>query len=249
MMLPMVANWRSCSGVALVLAPRSSMWVWPCAAGIAEMIAARSTPGSVFNTKCAMAVSAPVLPALTAAQARRSCTRSIATRIEESFLWRIASRGLSSMVTTCEVATATARSRAAAGSAAGSPRAAAYRLPVKRAAVGRRPAPARHRQRTRAARSRRSSHQSRSAARRPFLGPAQDLRRLFLVLAAGGFLDHALTTVETVRRDAVAQVRLARLRVGGQRRLSPLVVRAAHAACRGRLAAFLNGHRQLLKSL
>src|SRR5881398_1265395 len=90
MMAPMAANWRSCSGVALVLAPRSSMWVCPCAAGIAEMIAARSTPGRVPSTKCAIAVSAPVLPALTHAQAVPACTRSTATRIEDCFLWRVA---------------------------------------------------------------------------------------------------------------------------------------------------------------
>src|SRR5438552_2234630 len=95
------ANWRSCAGVALVLAPRSSMWVCPCAAGIAEMIAARSTPGRVPSTKCAIAVSAPVLPALTHAQAVPACTRSTATRIEDCFLWRIASRGLSCIYYTC----------------------------------------------------------------------------------------------------------------------------------------------------
>src|SRR5256885_463036 len=61
------------------------------------MMAARSTPGRVPSTKCAIAVSAPVLPALTHAQARPSCTRSTATRIEVSFLRRIASRGLSSI--------------------------------------------------------------------------------------------------------------------------------------------------------
>ena len=115
MMAPMAANWRSCSGVALVLAPRSSMWVCPCAAGIAEMIAARSTPGRVPSTKCAIAVSAPVLPALTHAQAVPASTRSTATRIEDCFLWRIASRGLSCIDTTCEAPTTVARLRTGSG--------------------------------------------------------------------------------------------------------------------------------------
>src|SRR6267378_3569211 len=83
------------------------------------MMAARSTPGRVPRTKCAIAVRAPVLPALTHAQARPSCTRSIARRIEESFLRRIASRGLSAIATTWEAATTVARARTEAGSGAG----------------------------------------------------------------------------------------------------------------------------------
>ena len=67
---------------------------------MAEMMAARSTPAIVFRTKCAMAVSAPVLPELTQADARPSFTRSMATRMEESFLRRMASRGESPMATT-----------------------------------------------------------------------------------------------------------------------------------------------------
>ena len=71
------------------------------------------------STKCAIAVSAPVLPALTQAQARRPrARRSTATRIEESFLRRIASRGFSSIATTCEAGTICARPRTAAGSGA-----------------------------------------------------------------------------------------------------------------------------------
>ena len=64
------------------------------------MMAARSTPVSVFSTKCDIAVSAPVLPALTQATARPSFTTSMAMRIDECFLRRMASRGDSPMVTT-----------------------------------------------------------------------------------------------------------------------------------------------------
>ena len=63
-------------------------------------MAGRSIPGSVFSTKREIAISAPVLPADTAAHASSALTRSTATRIEESFLLRIAMAGGSSMVTT-----------------------------------------------------------------------------------------------------------------------------------------------------
>ena len=49
-------------------------------------MAGRSIPGNVFKTKRAVAMSAPVLPALTQALARPSLTKLIATRMEESFL-------------------------------------------------------------------------------------------------------------------------------------------------------------------
>ena len=80
------------------------------------MMAARSTPGSVFSTKCAIAFSAPVLPALTQAAARPLLTSSTATRMEESFLRRIASRGLSLMVTTWLARTTSVRARSSSGS-------------------------------------------------------------------------------------------------------------------------------------
>ena len=67
------------------------------------MIAGRSMPGRVLSTKRAVAISAPVLPALTQASASPPLTRSMATRIEESFLPRSAVAGDSSMPTTWEV--------------------------------------------------------------------------------------------------------------------------------------------------
>ena len=72
----------------------------PLRAGTDDMMGARSQDHTVFSTKCAIAVSAPVLPALTMAPARPSFTRSMAMRMEESLRRRIASRGCSDMPTT-----------------------------------------------------------------------------------------------------------------------------------------------------
>ena len=62
-------------------------------------------PGSVFRTNLAVPMSAPVLPALTQACARPSFTRSMAMRIEECFLVRMAVRTSSSMPTTSAAGT------------------------------------------------------------------------------------------------------------------------------------------------
>ena len=110
--LPMTANWTSCSGVQLTLAPRSSAVVTPLRVGSCDAIAGRSMPGSVFSTKRAIAISAPVLPADTHACACPSRTRLIATRIDESFFLRNASAGGSSIATTSAAAWTVIRSRA-----------------------------------------------------------------------------------------------------------------------------------------
>ena len=60
-------------------------------------------PGKVFSTKRAVAIKAPVLPALTQALASPDLTKLMATRIEESFLFFKALWGDSSINTTCEV--------------------------------------------------------------------------------------------------------------------------------------------------
>ena len=57
-------------------------------------------PAEVLRTNLEIAIKAPVLPAETAAWASPDLTRSIATRIEESFLPRIALAGASAMPTT-----------------------------------------------------------------------------------------------------------------------------------------------------
>ena len=92
--------------------------VTPLRVGSCDAIAGRSMPGSVFSTKRAIAISAPVLPAETQACAAPSLTRLIATRIDESFFLRSASAGGSSIATTslagC-IVSAIARRRARLG--------------------------------------------------------------------------------------------------------------------------------------
>ena len=58
-------------------------------------------PGKVFSTKRAVAISAPVLPALTQALASPDLTKLMATRMDESFLFFRALWGDSSINTTC----------------------------------------------------------------------------------------------------------------------------------------------------
>ena len=96
----MIANCSRCSGVQSAFAPRSSAYTCPVRVGSTAQIAGRSIPGRVFSTNFAVPMSAPVFPALTQACARPSFTRSIATRMEECFLVRIAVRTSSSMPTT-----------------------------------------------------------------------------------------------------------------------------------------------------
>ena len=69
---------------------------------------------------------------------------------------------------------------------------------------------------------------------------------LLFGLDFGGLLDDSLAAIEAVRRDAVTQVRLTRLRVDGQRGLRECVVRTMHAALGRRFATFLNGHGSIL---
>ena len=68
--------------------------------GSTVAMAGRSMPGSVFSTNREIAISAPVLPALTQAWAAPDFTRLTATRMDESFLKRKACAGGSSMPTT-----------------------------------------------------------------------------------------------------------------------------------------------------
>ena len=98
----MTANWTSCSGVQSTFAPKSNTNVMcPSFEGMNLAMAGRSMPGMVFSTKRAVAISAPVLPADTAACAKPSLTWLTAPRIEESFLFFKADCGCSSISTTC----------------------------------------------------------------------------------------------------------------------------------------------------
>ena len=218
---PMVANCASCSAVALVFAPRSRMCVWPpLRAGTDDMIGARSTGPTVFSTKCAIAVSAPVLPALTIAPARPSFTRSMAMRMEESLRRRIASRGCSDMPTTVAAGcTDSARAHAAGarcqrgfddgrvgprGSARGRDR---WRVRAARRVC------------TPAHRCRHSSHRRRSTAC-VTSGGVRPAPQLFFGLDFGRFFDDALAAIKTVGSDAMTQVGFTRLRIDGQARAS-----------------------------
>ena len=97
----MMANWWSCSGVLSTFAPRSSIRVrLSFSAGRNLAMAGRSIWGRVLSTKRAVAISAPVLPAETAAWALPSFTCWMATRMDECFLFFRAYCGASSMPTT-----------------------------------------------------------------------------------------------------------------------------------------------------
>src|SRR5215469_4095353 len=72
----------------------------PSAVGKTAASAGRSTPGSAPNTILAVAIAAPVLPALTKPLATPSRTRRTPTRMLESRLERTACAALSSIVIT-----------------------------------------------------------------------------------------------------------------------------------------------------
>jgi hypothetical protein len=65
-------------------------------------MAGRSTPASIPSRNMAVAMQAPVFPALTNPAASPRFTRSMATSIEESFFLRSATDGDSSMPTASE---------------------------------------------------------------------------------------------------------------------------------------------------
>src|SRR6185369_8353012 len=84
--------------------------------GSRETMAGRSMPSRVLSTNREMAMSAPVLPALTQASASLDLTRSMATRMEEPFLLRRATAGDSSIFTTSAAWRTVMRSLASAPS-------------------------------------------------------------------------------------------------------------------------------------
>ena len=69
------------------LAPKSNIHVVPLALGNSLDMAGLSIPGNILKTKRAVAIRAPVLPALTQASTTPSFTKLILTRIDESFLF------------------------------------------------------------------------------------------------------------------------------------------------------------------
>ena len=97
-MSPITANCSRFCGVQSTFAPTSSSIAgFPGAVGKTAASAGRSTPGTAPSTTFAVAMAAPVLPAVTKPAACPSRTMRRPTRMEESRLARIAST-LSSMV-------------------------------------------------------------------------------------------------------------------------------------------------------
>src|SRR6185295_6965151 len=62
-------------------------------------------------------------------------------------------------------------------------------------------------------------------------------------------LDDFLAAIETIRRNPVPRVRLARRRVDRQRRTPEMIVRAVHAALGRGLSALLNCHGSFLQQI
>ncbi len=119
---PMTANWRKCSAVQSTFAPKSNMieppsecMPLPAGEGITDAIAGRSMPGKVLSTNREVAMSAPVLPALTQASASPFFTASKAKRSVDCFLFLSASAGDSSMPTTSVATTRVTRFATEAG--------------------------------------------------------------------------------------------------------------------------------------
>ena len=75
------------------------------------IIAGLSTPSIVFRINRAIAIKAPVLPALTQASTVPFSIRSIATLIDESFLCRSAVEGESSILMTSDACVIEIRSK------------------------------------------------------------------------------------------------------------------------------------------
>src|SRR5262245_22536343 len=196
-------------------------------------MAGRSMPGSVFRTNFAVPIRAPVFPALTQACARPSFTRSIATRIEEFFLVRIAVRTSSSIPTTSLAGMIESRSeprdprtlRIASSSPTSSSCASGCCA--------------------------RKSRLAGTVTDGPWSPPIASTAMTVLTIAADPRtsvlgLDDLLAAVETGRRDVVAKVRLAGGGLDRGRRLAEVVVRPVHAALRWRLLVLLNGHLKFL---
>jgi hypothetical protein len=88
---PMMANWTRFSGSQSTLAPTSSRREGqPLVVGMIVARAGRSTPASMPSTIFAVAMAAPVLPAVKKPAARPSRTILRPTRMEESRLLRTA---------------------------------------------------------------------------------------------------------------------------------------------------------------
>src|SRR3954469_9935740 len=200
-------------------------------------MAGRSMPGSVLRTNLAVPMRAPVLPAETQACARPSFTRSMATRMEEFFLVRIAVRTSSSMATTSAACTTVARAAWGEATRASSRRSGSSCPTRSNCASGC---------------AARKSRLAGTVTFGPWSPPiASTAMTVFIASSAMNGplvlgLDDLLAAVVARRRDGVAQVRLARGGLDGDRRLGQVIVRTVHAAFRRRLLVLLNGHVAIL---
>ena len=112
----MTANCSRLCGLLSTLAPTSKrLATVPIAVGNMAANAGRSTPGIAPSTIFAVAMAAPVLPAVMKPEARRSRTRRTPTRMDESRLARTACTALSCMLMTSLACTTSMGSPAAAG--------------------------------------------------------------------------------------------------------------------------------------
>src|SRR5690348_11926330 len=208
-------------------------------------------PGSVFRTNLAVPISAPVLPADTQAWARPAFTRSMATRMEECFLVRIAVR-TSSLLPTTSVAATTVRRDLWGECARASSRSRGSFKPTSRSSAS--------------GFDSRKSRQAGTVTGGPWSPPIASTA-MTAFIASYAMRDGAssarapvecfsvlglhdlLAAVDARRRDVVAQVRLARRGLDRHRGLAEVVVRPVHAALRRRLLVLLNGHGSVLLSL
>jgi hypothetical protein len=95
---PIWANWTNIGAVQSTLAPESMRMVGvEPGTGMTVAMAGRETPGKRPMRNKALAMAAPVLPALTMAQARPSRTASAQRTMEESLFTRTPRPGSSSM--------------------------------------------------------------------------------------------------------------------------------------------------------
>src|SRR5437879_5794576 len=219
----MTANWRRCQGLGSTLAPASRRIVNLRRFGSTAAMAGRSTPGSTPITNIEIAIAAPVFPAEMRAAALPSRTSSAATLRDESRLRRRACDGLSAIPTTWE---AWRISR---------PRLWAPRRVTSRSTAARSPTRI-----TDAPNSRTAATAPSTTTAGPWSPPMASTATFRLGPFDGD--DLPALVVAAMGADPVRQLDLAALRAEGARRRRELVVGAALAAARLRVAPCRQRH-------
>src|SRR2546429_2952633 len=219
----MTANCRRCHGLGSTLAPASRRIVNFLRFGSTAAIAGRSTPGSTPITNIEIAIAAPVFPAEIKAAALPSLTSSAATLSEESRLRRSACDGRSPMPTTWEAWRTS------------SPRLGAPRRVTSRSMAARSPT-----RMTEAPNSRTAATAPSTTTAGPWSPPMASTATFRLGPFDGD--DLPALVVAAMGADPVRQLDLAALRAEGARRRRELVVGAALAPARLRVASFRQRH-------